>query len=54
MHAPTEFAGETTKLQTTLNNFRWQTHCRGLYQLPAAAWLSIRQGQVIPATDRFV
>jgi len=34
---PTEFAGETTKLQTTLNNFRWQPHCRGLYQLPAAA-----------------
>jgi len=34
---PTEFAEETTKLQTTLNNFRWQTHCRGLYQLPAAA-----------------
>ena len=34
---PTEFAGEPTKLQTTLNNFRWQTHCRGLYQLPAAA-----------------
>ena len=34
---PTEFAGEPTKMQTTLNNFRWQTHCRGLYQLPAAA-----------------
>ena len=32
-----EFAGEPTKSQTTLNNFRWQTHCRGLYQLPAAA-----------------
>ncbi|MDA9982441.1 integrase core domain-containing protein [Gammaproteobacteria bacterium] len=34
---PVEFAGDTPKLQTTLNNFRWQTHCRGLYQLPAAA-----------------
>ena len=34
---PTEFAREPTKLQSTLNNFRWQTHCRGLYQLPAAA-----------------
>jgi transposase InsO family protein len=34
---PAEFAGDTPKLQTTLNSFRWQTHCRGLYQLPAAA-----------------
>ena len=34
---PAEIAGETTKLQATLNNFRWQTHCQGLYQLPAAA-----------------
>ena len=34
---PAEFAGDTPKLQTTLNDFRWQTHCRGLYQLPAAA-----------------
>ena len=34
---PTEFAGDTPILQTTLNNFRWQTHCRGLCQLPAAA-----------------
>ncbi len=34
---PAEVAGGVPKLQTTLNNFRWQTHCRGLYQLPAAA-----------------
>jgi transposase InsO family protein len=34
---PAEFDGDTPKLQTTLNSFRWQTHCRGLYQLPAAA-----------------
>ena len=34
---PAEFYGNTFKLQTTLNNFRWQTHCRGLYQLLAAA-----------------
>ena len=34
---PADLAGSTPKLQTTLNNFRWQTHCRGLYQLPAAA-----------------
>jgi putative transposase len=34
---PTEFAGEPAKLHSTLNNFRWQTHCRGLYPLPAAA-----------------
>ena len=34
---PAESAGDTPKLQTTLNNLRWQTHCQGLYQLPAAA-----------------
>jgi len=34
---PAEFSGDTPKLQTTLNNFRWQTHCRGLYRLPVAA-----------------
>ena len=34
---PADVAGGNPKLQTTLNNFRWQTHCRGLYQLPAAA-----------------
>jgi hypothetical protein len=34
---PAEAAGGTSKLQPKLNYFRWQTHCRGLYQLPAAA-----------------
>jgi hypothetical protein len=34
---PTEVAGGIPKLQTKLKNFRWQTHCRGIYQLPAAA-----------------
>ncbi|MGB5584753.1 MAG: integrase core domain-containing protein [Gammaproteobacteria bacterium] len=34
---PVELAGGDPKLQTTLNKFRWQTHCRGLYRLPAAA-----------------
>ena len=34
---PADVAGGNPKLQTTLNNFRWQTHCRVLYQLPAAA-----------------
>ena len=33
---PAEVAGGTPKHQTKLNYFRWQTHCRGLYQLPAA------------------
>ena len=32
-----DVAGVTLKLQTKLKNFRWQTHCRGLYQLPAPA-----------------
>ena len=35
--APADVAGGNPKLQTTLNNFCWQTHCRRLYQLPAAA-----------------
>jgi transposase InsO family protein len=34
---PSDVADGKPKLQTTLNNFRWQTHCRGLFQLPAAA-----------------
>ena len=34
---PAEVAGDTPKLYTKLKNFRWQTHCRGLYQLPEAA-----------------
>jgi len=34
---PAEVAGWAGKLQTTLNKFRWQTHCQGLYQLPTAA-----------------
>jgi len=34
---PAEIAGGTPKLQAKLKDFRWQTHCQGLYQLPAAA-----------------
>jgi len=34
---PAEMAGGTPKLQTKLKYFRSQTHCRGIYQLPAAA-----------------
>ena len=34
---PSDVADGKPKLQTTLNNFHWQTHCRGLFQFPAAA-----------------
>jgi transposase InsO family protein len=34
---PAEVAGGTPKSPIALNNFGWQTHCRGLYQLPIAA-----------------
>ena len=34
---PAEVAGSTPKFPFVLNNFRWQTHCRGLYQLPIVA-----------------
>jgi len=36
-HTPAEVAGGAPKLPITLKNFCWQTYCRGLYQLPAAA-----------------
>jgi len=34
---PTEVAGGTPKLQANSKYFLWQIHCRGIYQLPAAA-----------------
>ena len=34
---PAESTGLSLNLGTTLSNFCWKTHCRGLYQLPAAA-----------------
>ena len=34
---PGEVSGESLTLRAELRNFRWQTHCRGLYQLPVAA-----------------
>ena len=34
---PAEMAGGNSKLPIKLRNFRWQAHCRGLYQLPIAA-----------------
>ena len=34
---PADVAGVVTKSPIKLNKFRWQTHCRGIYQLPVAA-----------------
>jgi len=34
---PNEVAGVVTKFPIKLNKFRWQSHCRGIYQLPIAA-----------------
>ncbi len=34
---PLEITGETTSHRVDLNQFQWQSHCRGLYQLPVAA-----------------
>ena len=31
---PAEVAGSAPKMQSSLKNFRWQTYCQGLYQLP--------------------
>ncbi len=34
---PAEIAGGNSILPLKLDEFRWQTYCRGLYQLPIAA-----------------
>jgi transposase InsO family protein len=34
---PAEMTESNSKLRIKLNNFRWQSHCHGLYQLPIAA-----------------
>ena len=34
---PSEICGKIMTHRTDLNNFQWQPHCRGLYQLPVAA-----------------
>ena len=36
-NTPQDTAGDTPRSQTALNNISWQSHCRGLYQLPATA-----------------
>ena len=35
--APSDIAGKTTIHRAALKNFRWKSHCRGLFQLPIAA-----------------
>jgi len=42
---PAAVDGSAGSLPATLEFFRWQTHCRGLYQLPAATRISIRHAQ---------
>ena len=34
---PDEIGGGPCVQSANLDNFEWQTHCRGLYQLPLAA-----------------
>ena len=34
---PPEMAGSTPEPSMSLNSYKWQTHSRGVYQLPAAA-----------------
>jgi transposase InsO family protein len=34
---PAEIAGESVTSCASIDNFRWQTHCRGLVHLPIAA-----------------
>jgi hypothetical protein len=34
---PGETAGNTRPLVANLENYRWRSHCRALFQLPVAA-----------------
>jgi transposase InsO family protein len=34
---PDETSGEAAMVRADLHHFRWQAHCRGLFQLPSAA-----------------
>ena len=36
-NTPSEITSETIIHRADLNQFRWKSHCRGLYQLPVAA-----------------
>ena len=36
-NTPSEICGETIIRRADINQFRWKSHCRGLYQLPVAA-----------------
>jgi len=44
-NTPAEMGGGVSKRRAAFNKYRWESHCRGLYQLPVAARLTIRQGQ---------
>jgi putative transposase len=36
-NTPSETSGETGLRRAALNQFRWKSHCHGLYRLPMAA-----------------
>ena len=36
-HTSTQFADDSTPTQASIDDFRWQTYCRGLVELPIAA-----------------
>jgi len=40
-----EMPGKTISCYAELSQFQWKSHCRGLYQLPAAAQIVIRHTQ---------
>ena len=46
---PPETAGKATGRRANLEQFQWQSHCRGLHQLPVAAWITTRHTQAQPA-----
>ena len=39
-------AGGPTAQPASPEKYRWQSHCHGLFELPIAAWMTIRHAQV--------
>jgi Integrase core domain len=48
---PGERSGEPLPARAVLDRYAWRHHCRGLFQMPIAAQLRIRHGQVRPLQD---
>lgn len=50
---PAATAANVRRRALDLASYRWRSHCRGLFQLPAAAQLAIRHRQLEVAADAY-